>query len=146
VLDDVLHHEGRGEFWTPGRGGELGVVELLEGGQVSGEDLEQVVGFAEEALGVMIWAMPFTACSKEVTVSRSAPRMVTNTSASKVRPTVAGFSRRGSRRSRQHVRAPAPAMARRHRRTHPVGQLGQGQPAIILRYRTASEPVSLDRV
>ena len=32
VLDDVLHDEGGDEFLHAGQGGELGVVELLEGG------------------------------------------------------------------------------------------------------------------
>jgi hypothetical protein len=32
VLDDVLHDEGGGEFLHAGQGGELGVVEVLEGG------------------------------------------------------------------------------------------------------------------
>jgi hypothetical protein len=31
VLDDVLHDEGGAEFLHSGQGGELGVVELLEG-------------------------------------------------------------------------------------------------------------------
>lgn len=36
-----------------GQGGELVVVHLLEGGQVAGDDPEQVVGVAEQPLGLL---------------------------------------------------------------------------------------------
>jgi CubicO group peptidase (beta-lactamase class C family) len=47
VLDDVLHDEGGGEFLDAAEGGELGVVAVLEGGQIGGNDAQHVVAFAK---------------------------------------------------------------------------------------------------
>ena len=52
VLDDTLHDEGRAEALEAGEGGEALVVELLEGGQVGGDDAQEVVGLTEEPLGL----------------------------------------------------------------------------------------------
>jgi hypothetical protein len=51
VLDDTLHDEGGAEALDAGEGGEALVVELLEGGQVGGDDAQEVVGLTEEPLG-----------------------------------------------------------------------------------------------
>ena len=50
-LDDTLHDEGGAKALDAGESGEALVVELLEGGQVGGDDAQEVVGFAEEPLG-----------------------------------------------------------------------------------------------
>ena len=46
VIDDALHDEGGAEALDAGQRGELVVVDLLEGGQVAGDDSEEVVGVA----------------------------------------------------------------------------------------------------
>src|SRR5688572_29713805 len=52
VLDDTLHDEGGAEPLDAGEGGEALIVELLIGGQVGGDDAQQVVGLTEEPLGL----------------------------------------------------------------------------------------------
>jgi hypothetical protein len=51
VLDDRFHDEGGGEALDAGKSGEALIVELLEGGQVGGDNAQEVVGLAEEPLG-----------------------------------------------------------------------------------------------
>ena len=97
VLDDALHDKGGAEPLHAGQGGEAVVVELLEGREIAGDDAQQVVGIAEEPLCLQDVGEASTACSKASTVSRSASRMVTKTSASKVRPSARRRDGRGSR-------------------------------------------------
>jgi hypothetical protein len=52
VLDDALHDQRGAEALDAGKGGEAVVVDLLESGQVTGDDAQQIVRVAEEALGL----------------------------------------------------------------------------------------------
>ncbi len=52
VLDDTLHNEGGAEALDAWEGGEVVVLDLLEGGQVGGDDAQKVVGLTEEPLGL----------------------------------------------------------------------------------------------
>jgi hypothetical protein len=49
-VDDVLHHDRRGETAQPRQGGESVVVEPLEAGEVDRDDPQKIVRVAEEAL------------------------------------------------------------------------------------------------
>ena len=44
VFDDALHDQGGAEALHAGEGGQVVVVELLEGGQIGGDNAQQVVG------------------------------------------------------------------------------------------------------
>jgi hypothetical protein len=76
VLDDTLHNEGGAEALDAWEGGEVVVLDLLEGGQVGGDDAQKVVGLTEEPLGLPDVGMAATACSNASTVARSPPRMM----------------------------------------------------------------------
>jgi hypothetical protein len=52
VVDDALHHDRRRDAADTGKRSQLLVVEALVGAHVGGDDAEQVVGLAEEPLGV----------------------------------------------------------------------------------------------
>jgi threonine/homoserine/homoserine lactone efflux protein len=52
VFDDTLHDEGGAKALDAWEGGEAVVVDLLEGGQVGGDDAQKIVGLAEEPLGL----------------------------------------------------------------------------------------------
>jgi hypothetical protein len=52
-LDDAFHDEGGVEAQYAREGCEVLVVELRVGGQVAGDDAQEVVRVAEQALGVV---------------------------------------------------------------------------------------------
>ena len=52
VFDDALHDEGGAQSLYSGEVGESLVVELLERGKVTADDPEQIIGIAEESLGL----------------------------------------------------------------------------------------------
>jgi len=83
---DALHDEGGAEALDAGESGEALVVELLEGGEVCGDDAQEVVGLTEEPLGLPDVGDGGDGLSKSWTVSRSPLRMVAKTRASNVRP------------------------------------------------------------
>jgi hypothetical protein len=52
VVDDTSHDDGRGDLLDAGQPAETGVAKLLIGVDVGGGDAHEVVGVAEEPLGV----------------------------------------------------------------------------------------------
>lgn len=52
VLDDALHDEGGAQTLNAGEGGDAVIIELLEGPQVAGDYVQEVVGVTEKPLGL----------------------------------------------------------------------------------------------
>ena len=52
VVDEVLHHQCRGQTLHPGESGQVLVVEPLERGKIPLDGPHEVVGLTEQSLGL----------------------------------------------------------------------------------------------
>jgi len=114
--DDVLHHERRLEPADARDVRERAVVELLEGGEVAAHDPQQVVGVAEQAL-----------CLEDL---RHLDHRRLEAEAEQLQidlGVIAGDDAAGLQRAQ-------PAVRRGRAEVDPLGELGDGEPAIQLEF------------